>query len=391
MTTYYLTPISSIFQFFTDQGVVLSGGQIFTYLGGTTTPQATQTDITGAVNNANPIVLNSAGRLPNVQVWQAGGVALKIIVKDANNNQIGPVFDQISGINDPTGLLAPFSNPASGSGADLIANAMRSYDVFASVRAAVTPSFQAGQTLIIDVQGGTAVNDGVGGFFYWNASSTASDDGQNVIKLSGAATGRFIRLGYIVPDGMVSYDVFASVRAAVTPVMASGQTLIIQTEGADSVGDNLGGHFYWSATSSASDDNANVIKPTAVSGSGRYLRIFEPIAPAQITLSAVTQFFAQTLSAEGYTTFPNGLVLQWGYATGPGTSPALVAVTFPIAFPNAFLAAVCSTNRSTDGAKGANMIASTPAPSTTGMSCVFDALDGQDNITNGGFWVAIGH
>jgi hypothetical protein len=192
----YLCPVASIFQWFSDAGVVLSGGKINTYLAGTSTPAATYTDITGATPNANPIVLASNGRLPSVQVWQAGGVNLKIIITDSFGNQLGPSFDQISGINDPAATLTSLINPASGSGADLVANAMRSYDLIATVRAANVPNLSAGQTLIIDLEGGTTINDGAGGFFYWNASSTSTDDGGvSTIKPTAAgATGRYIRL-----------------------------------------------------------------------------------------------------------------------------------------------------------------------------------------------------
>lgn len=338
---FYLTPISSIFQFFSDTGVVLSGGKISTYLGGTSTPQATYTDITGSTPNSNPIILNSAGRLPNVEVWQPGGVSLKVIVTDANNVQVGPVFDQLSGINDPSGLLAPFSNPASGSGADLVANAMRSYDLFSSVRASNVPSFQAGQTLIVDVQGGSSVNDGIGGLFYWNASSTATDDGQNVLKLAASATGRYIRLGYIVPSGMVSFANFAALRAIVVPVMASGQTLIVDCQGGATVGDGLGGEFYWSPTSTAADDGANVIKPTAAGSTGRFLRLVSPltITAGEVPLDAITQYYTQSLTGNGYTKFPNGLILEWG--TGPNLGGGGSAtITLPLAFPNAFFSVV---------------------------------------------------
>lgn len=195
MATFYLCPISVILQYFTDVGVVLAGGKVNTYLAGTTTPTTTWSDITGTVPNSNPIILNSAGRLPNTLIWQASGVPIKVIITDANNNLIGPTFDQISGINDVAVTNSLLANPASGDGADLVANAMRSYDIFASARAANVPLLQAGQTLIVDFEGGVSIADGLGGLFYWNAASSAADDGLNVIKptsLSGA--GRYLRL-----------------------------------------------------------------------------------------------------------------------------------------------------------------------------------------------------
>ena len=49
-------------QFFNSNGDPLSGGKLFTYSAGTITPKSTYTNEGGAVPNANPVVLDSAGR-----------------------------------------------------------------------------------------------------------------------------------------------------------------------------------------------------------------------------------------------------------------------------------------------------------------------------------------
>lgn len=69
-------------QFFDDNGDPLAGGKINTYLAGTTTPAVTYTSSLGTVPNANPIVLDSAGRV-TAQVWLPNGIAYKLIVTDA--------------------------------------------------------------------------------------------------------------------------------------------------------------------------------------------------------------------------------------------------------------------------------------------------------------------
>ena len=56
-------------QFFDNNGVPLAGGLIYTYAAGTTTPQATYTTSAGTIAHANPIVLDSAGRVPGGQIW----------------------------------------------------------------------------------------------------------------------------------------------------------------------------------------------------------------------------------------------------------------------------------------------------------------------------------
>src|ERR1700744_5206634 len=188
-TIYYMSPISLLIQIFSNIGIPLQGGFVATYLAGSVTPVTSYTDSTGTTQNANPIPLSSAGRLQSaggapVACWLPQGVAHKMVITDSGGNFILGL-DNLTSINDPATLLALLATVSTSSilgGADLIANAMRSYDVVASVRAAQAPNLAAGQTLVIDVEGGTLVNDGNGGLFFWSATSTAVDDGQSVIK-----------------------------------------------------------------------------------------------------------------------------------------------------------------------------------------------------------------
>lgn len=53
-------------QFTCNDGLLCSGGKIYTYIAGTTTPLATYRDSTGTQQNANPIVLDAAGR---ASIW----------------------------------------------------------------------------------------------------------------------------------------------------------------------------------------------------------------------------------------------------------------------------------------------------------------------------------
>ncbi len=84
-------------QFFNNLGVILAGGQLFTYAAGTVSPLATYTDSTQATSNPNPIVLDSTGRPPN-EVWLLNSTGYKFVLKDANNTTIG-TWDNIQGIN----------------------------------------------------------------------------------------------------------------------------------------------------------------------------------------------------------------------------------------------------------------------------------------------------
>jgi hypothetical protein len=96
-----MSPITLIIQVLSDQGIVGSGYQIYTYQAGTTTPQTTYTSESLGVANSNPIVLGSNGRYQNVAVWCNPGTILKMVLTDNNNNVIsGGTIDNIPCLND---------------------------------------------------------------------------------------------------------------------------------------------------------------------------------------------------------------------------------------------------------------------------------------------------
>lgn len=85
-------------QFFSNNGVPLSGGLLYTYLAGSTLPATTYTSNTGTTTLANPIVLDSAGRIPTGEIWLADTINYKFVLKDATDALIA-TWDNISGIN----------------------------------------------------------------------------------------------------------------------------------------------------------------------------------------------------------------------------------------------------------------------------------------------------
>jgi len=87
-------------QFSDANGAPLTGGLIYSYLSGTTTPVTTYTSRDGTTNNTNPIVLDAAGRTP-AEIWLDGGVLYKFILKTSAFVQIGS-YDDIPAINDTT-------------------------------------------------------------------------------------------------------------------------------------------------------------------------------------------------------------------------------------------------------------------------------------------------
>lgn len=85
-------------QFFTNTGAVLTGGKLFSYAAGTTTPETTYTTSAGNVAHTNPIILDAAGRVPSGEIWLTDNVSYKFILKDSNDVLIA-TYDNITGIN----------------------------------------------------------------------------------------------------------------------------------------------------------------------------------------------------------------------------------------------------------------------------------------------------
>lgn len=94
-----LSPVAGVAgQFFDNNGVPLSGGKLYTYAAGTTTPQATYTNALGNVAHTNPIVLDSAGRVPGGEIWLTDGAQYKMVLYTSASVLLGS-WDNIIGIN----------------------------------------------------------------------------------------------------------------------------------------------------------------------------------------------------------------------------------------------------------------------------------------------------
>lgn len=76
MTTETLSPVP-VQRFYDNNGNPLVGGNLFTYIAGTTTKQSTFTDSTGATPNANPTILDYRGE---ARIWIPPNVAYKYVL-----------------------------------------------------------------------------------------------------------------------------------------------------------------------------------------------------------------------------------------------------------------------------------------------------------------------
>ena len=102
-------------QFFDLNGAPLSGGKLYTYVAGTTTPLASYTDSTGSIANSNPIILDSRGEAnvwlgaasykftlydsANVLIWTVDNINGGAFASDATGNGTTTVFSVLSGLS----------------------------------------------------------------------------------------------------------------------------------------------------------------------------------------------------------------------------------------------------------------------------------------------------
>ena len=138
-------------QFFDNNGLPLVGGLLYSYAAGTSTQAATYTSSSGLTSNSNPIVLDSAGRVPN-EIWLTPNSTYKFILQTSAAVQIGS-WDNIPGANDQTALLAFEANLASSTGSSLIG-----YNQGGT--GAITTTVQAKLRQTVSVKDFGAVGDG---------------------------------------------------------------------------------------------------------------------------------------------------------------------------------------------------------------------------------------
>lgn len=193
-------------QFFDNNGVILSGGLIYSYAAGTTTPQATYTSNTGLVARTNPIVLDSTGRVPSGgEIWLTDNVNYKFEIQTSTGVSIA-VYDNVSGnasgvtnaIN--TAVAGIYANLAASSGSSLVG-----YIQGAANSTARTVQSKLRETVSVKDFG--AVGDGV------------SDDTVAITNAIATCQSTFATLQF--PPG--NYVISSTITLSGQPVLFMGQ------------------------------------------------------------------------------------------------------------------------------------------------------------------------
>lgn len=94
-------------QFFDNNGNPLSGGKIYSYEAGTTTPLATYTSSTGNTAHTNPIILDAAGRIPaGGEIWNA--LELYKFVLKTNTDVTLATYDNVGSSFNAAAIITNF-------------------------------------------------------------------------------------------------------------------------------------------------------------------------------------------------------------------------------------------------------------------------------------------
>ena len=98
-------------QFFDNNGNPLSGGKIYTYVAGTTTPQATYTSSSGVTAHSNPIILDAGGRVPGGEIWNQ--LLLYKFVLETSTGVLIATYDNVGSSFNATAIIANFTGNGS--------------------------------------------------------------------------------------------------------------------------------------------------------------------------------------------------------------------------------------------------------------------------------------
>ncbi len=112
-------------------------------------------------------------------------------------------------------------------------------------------------------------------------------------KTAGAWGSATPLVGAAGADGIVpAYNTLATVKAIDHTTLVDGD--VIAMLGSATLGDGLGGLFFWNAASAATPDDILVITPTSNSGNGRFLAVRNHFVPEAGTIGAAATDLATT-------------------------------------------------------------------------------------------------
>jgi hypothetical protein len=283
-------------QFFDNNGQPLSGGEIYTYAAGTTTPQATYTSALGIQPHSNPIILDSAGRVPGGEIWLTDGLVYKFVIETSTGALIG-TYDNITGVN---------SNFVNYTVQEEVQTATAGQTVFNLATINYTP---ATNSLSVYIDG---VNQYVG-------DSYLETDSNTVTFTAGLHVGAEVKFTTAVQvttgtmdAGDVGYNPPFTGGAPTTVEAKLSEYVSVKDFGA--VGDGVANDTV-DIQAALNSGAKNILVPA-----GTYLVTSTLVVPASVNISAYEATFnATSITAEVFR-FTNGGGIRGGTINGPGNA-----------------------------------------------------------------------
>lgn len=190
-------------QFFTNDGVPLTGGLLYTYLAGTSTPATTYSSSTGVTALANPIILDAAGRVPTGEIWLSDGISYKFVLKDSTDVLIA-TWDGLSGINSNFVAFTSQEETATATAGQTVFNTTLTY-------------IPATNNLAVFVNGSNQIV---------NVNYTETDD-NTVTFLTGLNVGDVVKFSTATP---VATNAMDAANVSYTPAGAGAVTTSVQAK-----------------------------------------------------------------------------------------------------------------------------------------------------------------
>lgn len=273
-----LSPSPKFKGFVAGTSTPLVGGKLYTYLAGTTTPQATAKDQAGTANT-NPIILDSNGEC---DLW-LGNVSFKLVLKDS----LDVTQWTVDNVQSATQILASIASLNVATFA-LLGSTAATLNQTVNILGHTTASIGGGQFIAksgsVTNDGGMNINSATGGLYwsrinyqkislsFFGVLTSNSDNGIYIQKAINYAQGKTIYEdvgGTYVVTTAVNYDVSGLGYSSGLKLIGAGQN---KTYFDNRTGDNL---ISLSSGNLASDFMINallsdfsIINPTSVANTG---------------------------------------------------------------------------------------------------------------------------